>query len=119
MNHNYDEAGGSAYTPTVEFTYDSLDRITTITDMDGVVRKYYYADTDGVNNDGDGGTDETGEWGAQLVKVIVDYGTGSELNLTQVEYEYHNTHNRVNDTFHGPPDLHRGPPQGIRGTRLS
>ena len=92
VNHNLDEAGGSAYRATREFTYDSLSRVVTETDEDGMVTKYIYADADGVNNDNDGSTDESDEWGAQLVKIIRDYGG---LNLTVAQYEYSNTTNRM------------------------
>jgi len=92
VNHNLDEAGGSAYRATREYTYDSLSRAVTETDEDGMVTKYIYADADSVDNDGDSTTDETDEWGAQLVKVIQDYGG---LNLTVAQYEYSNTTNRM------------------------
>jgi len=87
VNHNYEEAGGSAYRVTREYTYDSLGRVSTVTDEDGMVTKYVYADDDDVDNDSDDTTDETDEWGGQVVKVIKDYGAG-DLNLTVVEYEY-------------------------------
>ena len=97
VTENLDEAGGAAYRATMQYTYDSLARVSTVTDADGMVTNNIYADADGINNDAsaeDQVADEQDEWGGQLVKVIVDYGQG-ELNLTQVEYEYSNTTNQM------------------------
>ncbi|MFO7956657.1 MAG: hypothetical protein R6X33_06115, partial [Candidatus Brocadiia bacterium] len=76
---------------TREYTYDSLHRVSTVTDEDGMVTKYVYADDDDTDNDSDGTTDETDEWGGQVVEVIRDYGAG-DLNLTVAEYEYDDHH---------------------------
>jgi len=68
---NLDMAGGQSYRPTEDTEYwgASDSRVKSVTDSTGIKTSYFYADNDGLDNDGDSSTDEADE-GFELTRVV-------------------------------------------------